>query len=81
MKNEDGFTRTPKFGVSSQGERGFIGKILLIIVALFALKYYLHFDLLEWAKSPEGQSLIAPLVEIIKHFYVWADGIVRNIVQ
>jgi len=59
---------------------GFIGKVLLIIVALLALKYYLDFDILEWAKSPEGQSFLAPLIQIIKIFYVWADGVVRGIV-
>lgn len=65
---------------TNEGERGFIGKILLIIVALLAVKYYFHFDILEWAKSPEGQSFIAPLLSIIKQFYVWADGVVRSIV-
>jgi hypothetical protein len=66
--------------MKKSNQDGFIGKILLVIVALLAVKYYLHFDLLEWAKSPEGQSVIAPLIQIIKSFYVWADGVVRSIV-
>lgn len=59
---------------------GFIGKVLLVIVALLTAKYYFHFDILEWAKSPEGQSFVAPLISIIKDFYVWADSVVRAIV-
>lgn len=63
-----------------KNNEGFIKKIILIVIALIALKYYLGFDLLEWAKSPEGQSFIAPVIQIIKSFYVWADGVVRSIV-
>ncbi|MSU45042.1 MAG: hypothetical protein EXS47_00195 [Candidatus Zambryskibacteria bacterium] len=59
---------------------GFIGKVLLIIVAILFAKYYFDFDVLVWAKSPEEQSFIAPLISIIKQFYVWADGVVRSIV-
>lgn len=80
MKTNERFTPTPNFGVSSQSERGFIGKVLLIIVAILFAKYYFDFDILAWAKSPEGQSFIAPLIQIIKSFYVWADEVVRSIV-
>ena len=52
---------------------GFITKIVLIIIALIALKYYFHFDVLEWLKSQEGQKIIGPLITFTKNFYNYLD--------
>lgn len=44
---------------NSQG--GFIGLLLLIIVALAALKYFLNFDIFSAAATPQGQGTISYL--------------------
>ena len=31
-----------------KNNKGFIGKIILIVVALIALKYFLNFDIIDW---------------------------------
>lgn len=62
-------------------DEGFIKQVILIIIALIAIKYYFHFDMLEWAKSPEGQSFMAPLLSVIKILYLWCDMAVRSIVN
>lgn len=77
-RKDEGFTRTPNFGVSSQGERGFIMRIILVIIALIALKYYFHFDVLEWINSQEGQKIIGPLITFTKNTYAYIDGVVKG---
>ncbi len=58
--------------------QGFITKILLIVIALIALKYYLDFDLIGWIKSPSGQKVVGPIWSVIKNFYNWLDILVRG---
>ncbi len=77
-RNDEGFTRTPKFGVSSQGERGFIMRIVLVIIALIALKYYFHFDVLEWLNSQEGKAIVGPLITFVKNLYAYLDTLVKG---
>lgn len=60
---------------------GFIMKIVLLIVAVIALKYFLHFDIIEWIKSPEVQKIIQPVISFIKSIYNWLDNFVRNLVS
>ena len=62
-------------------QRGFIGKIVLVIVAIVALKYYFHFDLLTYIKTPEAEKVIQPVWGAIKAVYQWVDGIVRGFVK
>lgn len=59
-------------------DRGFVVRILLVIVALIALKYYFHFDLIEWIKSEQGQKIIGPVWSIVKSVYYWLDGLVSG---
>jgi hypothetical protein len=59
-------------------EDGFIAKIVRIIVALIALKYYFHFDFIEWLKSPSGQNIVGPTWSVIKSFYDWLDNLVKG---
>ncbi|GEM_PF-2890535 len=61
-----------------KNNRGFIAKIVLIIVALIALKYLFHFDVIEYLKSPQAQKYIGPVWSIIKSFYNWLDDLVRG---
>ena len=64
-----------------KNNRGFIGRIVLLIVAVIALKYFLKFDLIEWLKSSKAQEIIQPTITFLKTFYDWLDGIVRGIVS
>jgi len=60
--------------------QGFIGRILLLIIAVIALKYFLDFDIIEWFKSPRAQEIIQPTVTFLKTVYNWLDNLVRDIV-
>ncbi len=60
---------------------GFIGKILLIIVAIVLAKYFLHFDFIEWIRTSEAKRIIDPIVSLIKAIYTWLDNFVRNAVS
>ena len=61
-------------------DQGFIMKIVLLIVAVIALKYFLHFDIIDWFKSPKVQEGIKPVLDIIKNIYAWLDNFVRGLV-
>jgi len=60
---------------------GFIGKVVLLIIAIIALKYFFGFDILEWLKSPEAHKIYDPAVSLIKDTYTWLDNFVRSIVN
>ncbi len=59
-------------------EDGFIMRIVLVIIALIALKYYFHFDVLNWINSQEGQKIIGPLITFTKNTYAYIDNLVRG---
>ena len=61
--------------------KGFIAKIVLIIVAIIALKYYFHFDVLEWIKSTEGKKIVEPAITTVKNFYSFLDNLVKGWVK
>ncbi|MCX6701976.1 MAG: hypothetical protein NTX96_02150 [Candidatus Zambryskibacteria bacterium] len=63
-----------------KNNQGFIGRIILLIIAVIALKYFLNFDIIDWFKSPEGQKIIQPLVIFLTNIYKWLDGFVKTIV-
>ncbi|MFA5888819.1 MAG: hypothetical protein WCW47_00465 [Candidatus Paceibacterota bacterium] len=60
--------------------KGFIGRIILLIIAVIALKYFLHFDLLEWLRSPKAQEIIQPAITFFKILYNWLDDVIRNLI-
>lgn len=62
----------------SNNQKGFVTTIVLIIVALVALKYAFHFDLVEYLKSPEPQSIISKIINWIKLIYNWIDKIIAG---
>jgi len=66
---------------NNSNEGGFIMKIVLLIVAIIALKYFLDFDLIEWFKSDKVQAVIQPVWTLIKDIYAWLDNFVRNLVS
>jgi hypothetical protein len=59
---------------------GFIGKMILLIVAIIALKYYFHFDIVEFFKTPEAQKFIGPIWNGIIAFYNLLDTLVKRII-
>ncbi|HEY4505417.1 MAG TPA: hypothetical protein VJG67_01885 [Candidatus Paceibacterota bacterium] len=60
--------------------QGFIGRIILLIVAVVALKYFLDFDLIAWLRSPDVQSAVQPIVSFVMSIYDWLDQVVRALV-
>ena len=64
-----------------KNNRGFIGRIILLIIAVIALKYFLYFDIIEWIKSPKVQSVLVPVINFFKTIYFWLDDFVRNLVS
>ncbi len=61
-----------------RNQDGYIVKIVLIVVALVAVKYYFHFDIVEWYNSPTGQKYVGTIWEAIKAFYMWVDQLFRS---
>ncbi len=65
--------------ISSRNKNeGFILKIVIIIVALVALKYVLHFDLIEWLKTDTAKGIYMPIWSGIKNLYFWIDSLFRS---
>ncbi len=61
--------------------QGFIGSVLLVIVAIVLAKYVLDFDLIAWLRSTEAERIIDPIVSAVKAVYNWIDGFVRDLVN
>ena len=59
-----------------KNQDGFIARIVLIVVALIAIKYYFHFDIVEWIKSDQGQKIVSPIVSFSKNLYTYMDNLV-----
>lgn len=51
-------------------EQGFIGLVILIIIALALLKYYLDFDVFAAAGSPHGQETIGYTARVVR--VIWS---------
>ena len=51
-------------------ERGFIGKIVLILIALALLKYFLNWDIFDAASSDQGKSTILYVRDLIN--LIWS---------
>ena len=62
-----------------KNNRGFIGKIILVIIAAISIKYFLNFDIVAWLKSPTAQEIIQPTITFFKTFWAWLGGVVSNI--
>ncbi|TSC70734.1 MAG: hypothetical protein CEO12_110 [Parcubacteria group bacterium Gr01-1014_46] len=67
-----------KISSEMKKDQGFVVRIVLIIVALIAIKYYFHFDIVEWVKSPGVQKYLGFLVTFAKTLYGWLDDLVRG---
>ncbi|KND47592.1 MAG: hypothetical protein AB201_01515 [Parcubacteria bacterium C7867-006] len=62
----------------TRNDEGFIVKIVLVIIALITLKYYFHFDVIEWLKSDKVQTFISPAITAVKNFYSYMDNLVKG---
>ncbi|MBI1974365.1 MAG: hypothetical protein HYS51_00690 [Candidatus Zambryskibacteria bacterium] len=54
-----------------QTNRGFIGKIILIIIGLALLKYFFDWSIFDAIDSPRGQAAISYIKDIIT--YIWNE--------
>ncbi len=61
-----------------KNNQGFIIKIVIIIIAIIALKYYFQFDVIEWLKSPAVRAFWEPVWGFAITFYNWLDALVRG---
>ncbi len=50
---------------ASNGEDGFIGIILLVILALAGLKYFFDFSIFEFLDSDKGRDVLAYVIIIL----------------
>lgn len=50
-------------------KRGFVGTIILIIIALALLKYFLNWDVLDASQTSQGQTTIAYVKNVVN--LVW----------
>lgn len=55
-------------------KRGFIGTIILIIVALALLKYFFGFDVLEASQTPQGQSTVGYIKAVVETVWSYISG-------
>ena len=55
----------------NKNQKGFITTIILIVVAFIALKYILHFDIIEYLKSPQFKPVIQETLKIIGILRGW----------
>ena len=62
-------------------EKGFVTTVILIVVALIAVKYALHFDLVEYLKSPGPQKIIMNTWNWIKSLYASVDHFVSGFIS
>lgn len=51
--------------MNTKKDRGFIELIVVIIIALVALKYFFDWSIFEAAGTPEGQNALVYLKEIL----------------
>ena len=59
-------------------KQGFVKTVILIIIALIALKYAFHFDVIEYLKSPGPQKIITDVWNWIKSAYNWLDSFIGH---
>ncbi len=55
--------------MGSHKKQGFIGLIIVIIVAIVLLKLWFDFDAIAWLKQPEVKGVFSDIWEVV--LYVW----------
>ncbi len=59
--------------MKKENEKGFITYIILIIIALVALKYAFHFDVVEYWHTTQVQGYVHTGEAWVKTIYDWVD--------
>lgn len=67
--------------VKINSEKGFITYVILIIIALVAVKYAFHFDIVEYWQTPMVQGYVHGIQGWAKAVYDWADSTVAKFVK
>ena len=62
-------------------QRGFVTKIIILIVTLVALKYAFHFDVVEYYKSAQVQGYIHGIEKWFTTIYNWVDTTVGSLLN
>jgi hypothetical protein len=57
-----------------------VTSIILIIIALVAVKYAFHFDIVEYWKTPQVQGYVHSIETWAKGLYDWLDKTVAHYV-
>lgn len=71
-------TKRMQKNLRKRGDGGYIKQVILIVVALVAVKYIFHIDIVAWYNSPEGQKYAGTVWNLIKDFYFWVDSLFRK---
>ena len=51
--------------MNKQKNRGIIGTIVLIIVAIVLLKFWFHFDIFTWFSKPEVKDFFSKIWDVV----------------
>lgn len=60
-----------------RGEKGFITTLLLIIVALAALKYFFDWSIFDAAASEQGRGTISYIRDVLDTVWTWIEAPVQ----
>lgn len=62
--------------------RGFVGTIVLIIIAIVFLKLWLGFDIFRWLNTPEVKTFFFKIWDIIRIIWErYLENAVRSLIQ
>jgi len=57
-------------------EKGFIGYIILVVIALILLKYFFNWSIFEATATPQGQETVSYTRHVIDVIWVYVNPIV-----
>jgi len=65
--------------MKSTKQGGFIGVIIVIIIALIIIKYYFHIDPLSFFSSPAWNDVVNSAKSLFTASYNWFSGVFQAI--
>jgi len=64
----------------SNRQRGIVSEIILILVALIALKFFFNFDIVAYLKGPTPQKVIQESFNYLKEIYMWLHDTILHLI-